>query len=343
MRHGDALPRIPIVLGEILQQPVRQAGDDSPCDGLLRSVDRVFIVEYVVDASAGHVGPGLRSLRHCLEDNPDAIPLLVVPYMRPTAREMCEAADVSWLDLSGNANIVGPGVRVRIEGRPDAHRRPGRPRSVFSPAATSIAMAFLLNPERAFTQTEIAEETLKNRGIVSRHVRRLAEAGFIVSDDGGRGARWRVDDPGLMLEAWRAEYDFSMHESKRGHIPGRGGMELVRQLAERFEEEEVFYAMTGLPAAWLFEPYAAFRLVTVYVPPTIPVSLLDDIGFLGEPRGANTWLVYPNDEGVLMGSEKTDGIRHVNPVQAYLDLKAQPERADEAAEELRRQMPWRQR
>jgi DNA-binding transcriptional ArsR family regulator len=341
MRHGDALPRIPEVLSEVLQRPVHPLREDSACDALLQAEEHAFIAEYVVDASASHVGSGLRSLETCRQGDPEAIPLLVVPYMRPAARKMAEAAGVSWLDLSGNANIIGPGLIVRIEGRPDAHTRAGRPRSVFSPAATSVAMAFLLNPQREFTQTELAEETLKNRGTVSRHVRRFAEAGFIVSEGDGRGARWHVRDPDLMLDAWRAEYDFSTHEVRRGHVPGRGGMELVRDLAARLAEEEIFYAMTGLPAAWLFEPFAAFRLVTVYVPPALPPSLLDDIGFRAEPRGANTWLVHYRDEGVLMGSETTDGIRHVNPVQAYLDLKAHPERADEAAKELRTRMPWR--
>jgi hypothetical protein len=341
MRHEEALPKLPTVLSEVLQEPVRERRADGACDTVLHAAERVFVAEYVVAASAGHVGAGLRSLKNCEDETPDAIPLLVVPYMRPTAREMCAAADVSWLDLSGNANITGQGLRVRIEGRPDAHRRPGRPRSVFSPAATSIAMAFLLNPQRQFTQIELAEETLSNRGTVSRHVGRLAKAGFIISEDRGRGASWRVRDPDLMLDAWRAEYDFGMHEVRRGHVPGRGGMALVHLLSEQCREADVFCAMTGLPAAWLLRPFATFRTVTAYVPAPLPQSLLDDIGFLDEPRGANTWLVRPRDDGVLMGSAVTDGIRHVSPVQVYLDLKAQPERADEAAEMLRHQMPWR--
>lgn len=343
MRHEEALPKLPTVLSEVLQQPVHETCADRACDAVLCTSERVFVIEYVVDASAGHVGTGLRDLKSCTEDTAGVIPLLVVPYMRPTAREMCDAAGVSWLDLSGNANITGPGLRVRIEGRPDENNAPGRPRSVFSPAGTSIALAFLLNPERAFTQTELSEETLKNRGSVSRYVRRLAKAGFITSEGSGRGARWRVHDPDMMLDAWHAEYDFSMHEVKRGHIPGRGGMDLVHLLSEQFQKADLCYAMTGLPAAWLMRPFATFRTVTAYVPPTLPQSLLDGLGFLDEPRGANIWLVRPRDEGVLMGSEMTDGIRRVNPVQAYLDLKAQPERADEAAAELRQQMPWRRR
>ena len=49
-------------------------------------------------------------------------------------------------------------------------------------------------------------------------------------------------------------------------------------------------------------------------------------------------MVAPNDKGVFEGAEFVDGIRCVHPVQAYLDLKDHPERAAEAAEELRRRI-----
>ena len=59
------------------------------------------------------------------------------------------------------------------------------------------------------------------------------------------------------------------------------------------------------------------------------------LGFRRESRGSNTWLVMPNDEGVFHGAQQVNGIRCVHPVQAYLDLKDHPERAREAADELR--------
>ena len=50
------------------------------------------------------------------------------------------------------------------------------------------------------------------------------------------------------------------------------------------------------------------------------------------------WLVVPNDLGVFHGTDICDEVRCVHPVQAYLDLKAHPERASEAAEQLRREV-----
>jgi hypothetical protein len=53
-------------------------------------------------------------------------------------------------------------------------------------------------------------------------------------------------------------------------------------------------------------------------------------------------LVIPNDEGVFHGAVLREEIRCVHPVQAYLDLHAHPERAEEAAQKLRAEhLNWR--
>ena len=63
---------------------------------------------------------------------------------------------------------------------------------------------------------------------------------------------------------------------------------------------EVSYAATALPAAWLWTRHATFRLATVYLPEIPSAALLAGLGFREEPRGANTWLVIPNDEASSM-------------------------------------------
>ena len=76
----------------------------------------------------------------------------------------------------------------------------------------------------------------------------------------------------------------------------------------------------------------------MYLSSSPPAGLKKELGFREEARGASTWLVAPNDEGVFDGAELVDGIRCVHPVQAYVDLKNHPERAAEAAEELRKRL-----
>jgi hypothetical protein len=56
---------------------------------------------------------------------------------------------------------------------------------------------------------------------------------------------------------------------------------------------------------------------------------------VAEPRGANVWIISPTDDSVFVGSRVVRGVPCASPLQAYLDLKAHPERAAEAAAQLR--------
>lgn len=265
-----------------------------------------------------------------------AIPLVAVPFMGPAGRERCEKADVGWLDLSGNARILAPGVRVRVDGQPNRFKRPGRPSSAFAPKSARIARWLLIHLDEPMTQRQIAQATGMDEGFTSRIVAKLEEDDLVLREPDGA---IRPRDPGLLLDAWREDYDFSKHRVLRGHAPARSGDALLRRMAEALRKRGEEYAATGLAAAWLLTKFTGFRIVTLYLAEQPSPALLEHLGFREGAAGANAWLVVPNDEGVFHGASDRDGIRCVHPVQAYLDLKGHPERAREAAEQLRADMP----
>ena len=90
-------------------------------------------------------------------------------------------------------------------------------------------------------------------------------------------------------------------------------------------EQQVEHAATGLAAAWALTRFAAFRIATIYLPTDPSPALLERLGYREDARGANLWLVVPNDEGVFQGAVEKDGIRCVHPAQVYVDLKDHPE------------------
>jgi DNA-binding transcriptional ArsR family regulator len=261
--------------------------------------------------------------------------------MGDVGKKLCQDGGVDWLDLSGNANISAPGMRVRIEGLPNQHKYQGRSSNLFTPASSRLARVLLLNPERRFTQKQLAEEADLDIGTVSTRLRRYEDAGFVAREGPKRGAEWKLAKGSLLLDAWHEAYDFRVHDVRRGHIVARTGEELLGRIARELEARKVEYAATGLAGAWLLEPFAMFRLITLYVRTWPPADLLEMLHFDEGPRGANVWLVLPRDQGVFYGGGVHDGIRHVSAVQVYLDLKAQPERSEEAAEQLRsKQLTW---
>ncbi|MCC7141959.1 MAG: hypothetical protein IT349_07625, partial [Candidatus Eisenbacteria bacterium] len=145
----------------------------------------------------------------------------------------------------------------------------------------------------------------------------------------------RLRDPDLLLDAWREDYDFSKHHIFRGHIAARSGEEALHLLSDGLRVHGTEHAATGLAAAWLLTKFVSFRLVTIYVAELPAPKVLERLGLREEARGANVWLAVPKDEGVFQGSREIEQVVCVHPVQAYLDLKDQPERAKEAAERLR--------
>ncbi|MCP5069850.1 MAG: hypothetical protein GY946_25055 [bacterium] len=313
---------------------------DVDADGVVEAGPFAFAVDWKSSGTAATVAASIEQVRHRAEEmGGNVVPLVVVPFMGESGRGRCADADVAWVDLSGNARIFAPGLRILVEGKPNRYKRRGRPSSAFAPKSSRIARWLLMHPMEFLTQREIAKATHTDEGYTSRIVGKLEDDGLLVRDTGGA---IKPRDPGLLLDAWREAYNFSKHRIIRGHVAARAGDALLHQLADVLSQASIGYAATGLAAAWLLDRFAGFRTVTLYLPETPAPDLQSALAFREDARGANVWLVVPNDEGVFHGAALHEGVRCVHPVQAYLDLHAHPERADEAAQKLRAEhLNWR--
>ena len=124
----------------------------------------------------------------------------------------------------------------------------------------------------------------------------------------------------------------------RGHIATRSGDALLHKLVAGLKRASVPYAVTGLAAAWCLNRFGTFRTATVYLRQELSSDVAAALSFREDARGANVWLVVPNDEGVFHGASTTnEEIICVHPVQTWLDLHAHPERAEAVARGLRRE------
>jgi hypothetical protein len=316
----------------------------APCaplkGGLAVGDNHTFLVETRGSGASASVLSGVRALKGVsLTMTQQVIPLLVVPFMGEAGRRLCEEERVAWLDLSGNAHIIAPGMRIHIEGRQNRFLKLGRPANVFSPKSARIARVLLIHSGRLWSQRELARAAVLDEGFTSRIVKTLIGQELIAREEIGS---LRVRDPAALLDAWHEVYDFSRHDILRGHVAARTSEATLQHLVEVFTQRSVDHAVTGLAAAWLMTHFAAFRIVSVFLAEPPSADLLAEVGFREEASGSNVWLVVPNDEGVFQGSELRDGIRCVHPVQGYLDLKGHPERAAEAATQLRKELlGWR--
>ena len=307
--------------------------DGHQWDAVFTARGHSFVLEWKRSGSLGHVAYAIHQLEAAKQSLPhNVIPLLAVPYMGEAAQERCAQAEIPWLDLSGNARIIVPGIFYQNLGNPNRFRRVGRPESAFGPRGSRVTRRLLMEPAKVVKQRTLASSTGLDEGHTSRIVSKLLEFGLVERAKSGI----RVTDSNALIEAWAEDYRFDRHHAIRGHIAIRGGDPLIHFIAETLSKIEVLYTATALPAAWLWTRYAGFRLSTIYLSTTPSAELKKELGFREEIRGANTWLVVPNDEGVFDGAELVEGIRCVHPVQAFVDLKDHPERSTEAAAELRK-------
>ena len=149
-------------------------------------------------------------------------------------------------------------------------------------------------------------------------------------DDG----RLEVPKPALLLDAW-AEGNAYRHEAIEGHMPGRTGEERARRLSDALMDEGHEHAFTGLPAAWAYTRFAGFRSVSCYLREPPAVGLFDALGFRAESEAPNVRLLIPDDAGVFDGTRTESQLRCVAPSQVYVDLRHEPERAEELAGAIR--------
>src|SRR5262249_2485340 len=156
---------------------------------------------------------------------------------------------------------------------------------------------------QALSQRQIARATDMSEGFVSRIASRLEADGYVVREPTGA---LQVKDPALLLDAWRTEYRFDRHTLIQGSVAARSGDALTRFVSDTLSASGVEHAATGLSAAWQLTHFAAFRIATFFLTEPPSDALCAKLGFREEPRGANLWLVLPNDAGVLQGAEPCD-------------------------------------
>lgn len=333
-RRLAELLAVPMSRVRVKLEPFVPGDENNRADLLVSAGNFNFAVEWKASGQASAVAMAIRSIRRFVEKSRKTfIPLVAAPFIGEVGQKMCEEADVCWLDLSGNAHVTGPGLRVNIEGKPNQFKRPGRPRSLFAPKSARIARWLLVEPDRSFTQRELAKVSGLDEGFTSRIVRQLEEQRLVSRDPAGAV---KVADFDALLDAWREAYAFSKHHIVRGHIAARSSDEILRKMSAQLKRDKLEHAATGLAGAWLCSGFAGFRLVVVYVAELPAKEACEEMGFHETERGENVWLVQPNDAGVFHGSAEREGIACAHPVQVYLDLKNHPERSAEAAEALRK-------
>jgi DNA-binding transcriptional ArsR family regulator len=184
------------------------------------------------------------------------------------------------------------------------------------------------------TQEELELRTGVSRAIISQVLAWLEDEDLVklLRRSGRRiPAQYQLADFDRLLDAWKAEDDWKKRTTiHQFSVLSNQPEEIALKVIDSLGAEGV--AFTQWFAAWLRRPHTTPAVVSAYVQQR---HLLDIIPARRVNSGGNLWLIIPEDDGVLLGTQESQGFPLVSDVQIYLDLLKVGQRGPETAAELR--------
>ncbi|HEV2886743.1 MAG TPA: type IV toxin-antitoxin system AbiEi family antitoxin [Jatrophihabitans sp.] len=177
-------------------------------------------------------------------------------------------------------------------------------------------------------------------GLAHRVLARLETESLMTAEGMGPQRFRRVVNPTALLDLWAEETVAERPHRMLAHVVARTSERRMRNLAQNLEFMETPYAITGASAAALLAP-----LVTA-IPTTevwLPAKLLTDDALAAaraEPvtEGANVVLLQAKGDAPLAFARRHEDVMIVNVFRLYADLRRDPRRGREQADNLRREV-----
>ena len=332
----ELLAQVPVIRG--VEPVLPQARDASGIEALvwlqLEERRQPLACAVLAHGQPRHVRLALWELTHAIRrDCPDAIPLLIAPFLSPASQALCKEHRVAFLDQQGNARLVFDGVFIErvAAGQPAVVRR--ELKSLFSPKAAQVLRLLLRDPWRPWRVTELAEKAEVSLGQVSNVRRGLLDREWAtVTDDG-----LTLKDPDALLDAWSASYA-GLGGKKQTYYTTLHGKGLEEALLELFrdQQDQPGVLLASFTAANWLAPYGRTGIQNLLSKPAELEHLQQILALQPVVNGANVVVTMPAHEGVFFDAVyPSPGITCTSPVQTFLDLSAAGERGKEAAEHLR--------
>jgi hypothetical protein len=262
--------------------------------------------------------------------------LLIAEETTAEARQILEEHGIAAIDGLGNAHLELPGLLFHIEGqRPGHQARPTR----LTGKAGVVAQALLLAPKREWQVQDLAAEAGVALGLAHRVLARLEEDGLVVTEGKGRHQVRRVENPTALLDLW-AEENVDRPRRTLAHLLTQTPRQLMKKLGTSLRAADVDHALTGAGAASLLAPFiTALPVVEVWVAATAASEELFDAA-QADPvtDGQNVVFLQGKNDEALAFREQHDDLWLANRFRVYADLRRDPRRGREQAENLRQEV-----
>ncbi len=260
----------------------------------------------------------------------------------PGALTLLGERGANWVDESGGAHIVGPGILVIRQGTvPEAVA----PAFAWSPSALATAEALLARAwPGGMGTTELATLIGWSPPQVSQILQAFDERGWTekYGPQRGRGARRELADPGGMLNAWADFIAGEEREVRLTHRTLRAPLDFLEAELAAALDREVRWAISGWAAAHELAPMAdAVPSLQIYVHEddfggqldrAIRAARLSDVAEGGRVA------FFPAHPSILAMAQPSSPAAIVSAPRVYADLLSLGGRGTDAAEHLKEEV-----
>lgn len=285
-----------------------------------------FCIEIKRAGYPQYIREGASALKKFIETNHSYCPIIIVPFIGERGRKICDEYNIGYCDFSGNTKIVCGSIFIYTQGNERPKDAAPVSQSIFSPKAARITKFLLSRPNLKWIQRDIVRETGLSKGLVSRVVAKMSEDGFVTKKD-GKLVLTNFND---LFSSW-VESEARRRENKRNYyVWAQNPQKLMKSLAGKLFGAGINYAFTQESGASLVAPFATFDIVSVYVESLdrFPEKALSASRV---EKGFNLTVIEAPDAYIFTRAREKGGLRVVDSLQLYADLKKNPLRGEKQA------------
>lgn len=290
-----------------------------------------IIVEIMSKGEPRYVRSAVQHLSSSLGEKPDVYGVICAPYISKRTGEICEASNIGYIDLSGNCSISFNNVYIKKENYKSVFSERKEAKSLFAKKTSRLLRVFLNNPEKTWTQLELAKEANVSIGLTNRVIKRLFDLEYVSFE---KNKRITFKNPSALLDSWREEYSY-LDNDIIGCFTSLSKEAFENRLSgytEKRKQEK--YALSLFSGASIVAPFVQSNQSFFYFLGNME-DLAETVELKPVSTGANALMLIPYDDGVFYAAQKLRNRNVVSNIQLYLDLYNYKGRGKEQAEYLR--------
>lgn len=339
---SQALAELPEV--EIRSVDIESRADDRGFDFAIFGEVKGRPVRFLVEAKASGYP---RDVQHAIWQLAEArrfeqpvadVPLVAAPAISESSRELLRRHKMGYWDTGGSLYIELPWALYLIE-RPVPPGRPRIVRSVYRGSTAQVLHALLLEPDKAWHMSELAERAQVSVSTVHQLCTFLEQQLWMDKEGRGPRAVRVLREPGAVLDAWAAAHSLGAYEAHRFHRWVREPAELLQMVTDALRSLDVKHALTLGSGAQFVAPHGTSAERVWLLMPASAIASLDALAGAAHlsrvDEGETVTVFLTRERSPLLFRREMQGFWIASDVQLYLDLWAWPQRGKEQASHLR--------